>query len=246
MSKAPQTLKLHNDIPLIISHKEKKQKSLSVAFYGFWKMFFTPLGLGKNNPAYSRFFEQSVRWLTLSDDTRPVLVMTNKTVYQSGEKIVISGQVYDDQFKPVSDAAFRVTIRSREVQVALQMNSAGNGRYESVNGALPVGDYTIFGEAEWNGVILGRDEKKFSVEAYSVELIHTAQNRNLLQRIAQLSGGRYLAADQPDELRNLLNYEIVIIDKKQETDLWNKPVMLFLIVALLALEWWIRKRSDML
>ncbi len=246
MSKAPQVLKLHGDIPLIISHRQKKQKSMTVAFYGLWKTHFTPLGLGKQNPVFEAFIGQTIRWLTLTDDARQVSVQTSKPVYQSGEKIMITGQAYDDQYKPVNDAAFRVSIRSKEVQAALQLNPAGNGRYEAVTGALPVGDYVIDGEAERSGTSLGRDNRKFSVEVYSAELIRTSQNQDLLRRMAGLSGGRYLTPDQPEELRKILNYEPEILEKKTETDLWNKPWMLFFISALLAAEWWIRKRSDML
>ncbi len=246
MSRVPQALKIHGDIPLIVTNREKKQKSLTVGFYGFWKIFFTPLGLGKENPAYPKFFEQSIRWLTLTDDTKPVIVTTDKTVYPSGQKIVISGQAYDDQFRPVSDAVFKATIRSGVNRWAMQLNPLGNGRYETVTGSLPVGDYTLSGDAEWNGVLLGRDEKKFTVESFSAELVNTAQNRRLLERIARISGGRYLTLDQAEKLNSILKYEALLTEKKDETDLWNQPLAMFLIAAFLAAEWWIRKRSDIL
>ena len=126
------------------------------------------------------------------------------------------------------------------------MEFAGNGRYEGILNGLEVGDYDFEGVAAKNDVTIGKDNGKLAVEDFSIELLNTAMNEKLLKNIAAESGGRYLKADEFAGIVKYLNFQPQISDEKKEIELLNKVTLLFIFAGLLTVEWFIRKRSDML
>jgi hypothetical protein len=214
--------------------------------YGFWKSYFVMAGLGKNNTAYSDFLINAVKWLSAKDDTKPVIVAASKNIYRNGEKIFFTGQVYDEKFNPVNDAAVKVKVRSSKGIYDVGMESAGNGRYVGSLNGLEVGDYEFEGEAFRQDMILGKDRGKLAVEDFSVELLQTGMNEKILRAMASESGGQFFLPDNFSEAAGAFNFQPLITDEKIEIDLWNKIALLFLLTALLSAEWFIRKRADML
>jgi hypothetical protein len=75
-----------------------------------------------------------------------------------------------------------------------------------------------------------------------VEHFGTAQNRPLLQRIADSTGGRYWQLDQLDELPEAMRYSKAGIVERQTLDLWNLPALFLLLLLLKGGEWLLRLR----
>jgi hypothetical protein len=246
MSKATNVIRARKDIPLIVSKKTGQNKSIFVVPYGLWKSYFVMAGLRKTNTAYVSFISNAVKWLTTMEDTKPVIVTVSKNIYRNGEKVLFNGQVYDEQYNPVNDASVKVTIKAgnRIHDVALEF--AGNGRYGGQLNGLEVGDYEYEGEAVRQDVLLGKDRGKFAVEDFSVELLRTAMNEKLLKAVAAESGGHYFAAQDFSDIEKHIQFQPLQIEEKKEIELWNKIVLLFVLAGLLAAEWFIRKRLDML
>ena len=246
MSRASNVIKSRKDIPLIISRKKDKYKSIAVVSFGFWKSYFIMAGLDKNNTVYESFIANAVRWLSTQDDTKKVIISTSKKIYRNGEKILFSGQVYDEQYNPVNDAGVKVKIVAKSRTYEAELTFSGNGRYEGVLNGLEVGDYDFEGEAIRQDVSLGRDQGKFAVENFSIELLHTVMNEKLLRAVAAESAGQYFTPADFSDIEKQLHFQPLSVEEKKEIQLWNKIVILFVLVGLLTLEWFIRKRLDML
>ncbi len=246
MARAGKVIQLRKEIPVILSRRHAGRRSVLVAAYGLWRLHFMPLGLQKSNRVYHDFVGNAVRWLTAEDDTRPVTVTPSKLLYRTGEKILFSGQVYDEQYRGMSDAEVKVKIRSKSQTADIVMNPIGGGRYEGSLSGLTAGDYSFEASASRGEFSIGTSTGKFSVEEFNQELIHTALNEKTMQHIASASGGRYVKGEQISELLKTLDYKAVIHDQNESSELWNKIFWLFALVVVLSAEWFIRKRSDLL
>lgn len=246
MSRASNVIKSRKDIPLIISRKTAKNKSIVVVPYGFWKSYFVMSGLGRSNTVYSSFMSNAVRWLTTQDDTKPVIITTSKNIYRNGEKIVFSGQVYDEQYNPVNDASVKVKIKTANRIHDIELEFAGNGCYEGSLNGLEIGDYDYEGEAIRQDMFVGKDRGKFAVENFSIELLYTFMNEKLLRTMASESGGQFFTPNNFSDITKFLQFQPLIVEEKKEIELWNKFFLLILFTCLLTVEWFIRKRSDML
>jgi hypothetical protein len=247
LTQAPHALRLRGDVPLVLSRKTAHTKSVVTAGYGWWKAHFVMKGLGRSNDTYRQWVSNTVRWLGTSEDSKPVVITTSKSTYRSAEKIFFAGQVYDEDFRPVSDAVVRVRIAGKTGSpVDLRLEPAGSGRYEGQLQGLDVGDYTFEGEALRGDYKLGSDRGLLTVEPFSIELVNTSLNERLLQQLASASGGLYRPAERWTELLPSLRYEARLIEQSEEMEIWNKMYWLFILAGLLSVEWFIRKRKDML
>ncbi|MBX7152435.1 hypothetical protein K1X84_12390 [bacterium] len=246
MSRVSNLIRMRKDIPLITTLKSGSSKSIAVSAYGLWKTQFIMNGLGRTNEAYQRFVQNAVRWLSTKDDSKQVIITSAKQLYRNGEKILFSAQVYDEQLHAVSDAEVKLKVTSENGTTDLQLDPVGNGRYEgSING-LNAGDYVYSGDAIRNETLIGTDKGKLTVENYSIELIQTSMNEKLLRSVAQESGGEYYSPDQFGDIIQRMKFKPLVYEKNEELELWNKTMLLFLFAGLVSLEWFIRKRSDMM
>ena len=86
-----------------------------------------------------------------------------------------------------------------------------------------------------------------TVVAPQIEFDQPALRADLLSRLAEKSGGRYIPANELDALdRILADLEPLVRTQRREKPLWNAPGLLVLLAAVFGLEWILRKRWDLL
>jgi hypothetical protein len=86
----------------------------------------------------------------------------------------------------------------------------------------------------------------FAVEPFNVELLDSRARFDLLRQVAQVSGGGFAPAAHADTLLSKLKFEPRVVVTRHEVSLWRKGLLIWVIIALLAVEWILRKRSGML
>ncbi len=199
---------------------------------------------------YPSFVVNGIKWLTTVEDTRPVKVTTTKESFSQGEPVQFVGQVYDASARPVDDAQLRVAARSGSTVLEADLRPIGNGRYEGVLEGAGQGDYTFSATATLNGAALGEDKGRFSVGDLNLEFQDTRMNAELLRQLADRSGGRYLEPNQINDLDAALtsqsSFAPNVQQQQREIELWNWRTVLLILILLLAVEWFLRKRSGML
>lgn len=236
--------------PLIAIRNVNKQKSLAILGYGIWRWRLMAQGNPQTERLFSTFLSNSIRWLTTRDDTKPVKVTPTKPAFARGEQVEFIGQVYDANANPVEDALVKVTAVQGDREFVATLRPIANGRYEGVLEGLEQGDYTYKATASFEGQPLGEDNGRFSIGELNLEYQDTRMNAQLLRQIAARSGGAFfLPSDLPD-LGAVLSAQPTFVARavhaSREFELWNWKYMLALVVALFAIEWFLRKRSGML
>ena len=129
----------------------------------------------------------------------------------------------------------------------LHLSRQGNQTLGSFKETLLPGDYTIQITASRGGAALGEAKGRFIVYDQDLEMENPAPRPSLMKNLAALTqdaGGKSLA---PEELTDLCCWF-----KKQTKDLevpteiketpWDKPYFFALVVALLSVEWYLRKK----
>ena len=74
------------------------------------------------------------------------------------------------------------------------------------------------------------------------EGFHTSQNRELLEKLSQQTGGRYYKPDEASKLSSEISYSEAGITTRETRDLWDMPVIFLLAMAFRASEWLLRRR----
>jgi hypothetical protein len=106
-------------------------------------------------------------------------------------------------------------------------------------GTLPPGAYRLTGRATIDARPVTHQET-FVVRAGGPELDDVAARDKILREIAQASGGSYAF----EELRDvsIRASREVRVGRQQSVDIWSAPPLLLIGLALLALEWTLRRR----
>jgi hypothetical protein len=236
--------------PLFLSRRVNRSKSLALGCYGFWRWKSYSEGIVGAEHVLENFMSNSVRWLVTRDDERPVQVHPTKEVFAGSDPVEFTAQVYDDNYKPIDEAEVSLTVTKKDQRSQLTLTSLGNGRFEGAFDPLPEGDYSYSASAVTGGRQIAEEKGTFSVGGLNVEFLDTKADKHLLQQLALRTGGRYYETEDlhrlPDDLSSLAGFKVREVNMSQQLELWNSSWMLGSLVALLSLEWFLRKRHGML
>ncbi len=193
---------------------------------------------------YDRFVTNTARWLTARGELERVVVTPDKDVYQAGEDIGFSVQVYGSDYRLASDALVSVSVASGEASapVATVDLEAVGDYYRGSTGRLPPGPYVLRATASRGGEDVGTATGEFIVERFSLEDSETRRRSALLRRIADESGGGYYSPETLDALPWDVPMAWTERTTTREFELWNSPWLLLGSVGLLSAEWALRRK----
>lgn len=246
------TIKIQNiqiDEPLILTRNINRYKSAAITGYGLWRWRLLAQGNSLSERLYASFITNTIKWLTTREDEKKVRVIPVKEVFATTDPIEFTAQVYDDQFRQLDDAEVNISIEKEKDQKKIILESVGNGRYEGAITNLSEGDYLYFANAVNKGRVVGEDSGKFSIGKINIEYLDTKLNKQLLDQVAFRTGGMYADIENVDKIIKTLSskkYEPQEITTITKLQIWNWEYIAFLIVLLLSVEWFIRKRNGML
>ena len=245
------TMKINNiafNEPVLLARSLNRSKVVAFTAYGLWRWQLATDVLDGRLP--DMLFSNSVRWLTTREDDKRVRIRPVKEFFDSGEPVEFEGQVYNESYEPVDNAAVSVTIKGPNGEMDLVLAAQGAGRYAGSLDSPGEGDYTFTAKAARDGAELGRDDGRFSVGELNIEFQDTRMNNILLRQIAARSGGRFFlvshAAGLADAVAAAPGFAPQDRAIKNDIQLWNLVWLLAFAVLLFAFEWYLRKQSGMI
>jgi len=247
------TLKINNipfNYPLILSRKAYKQKSLAITAYGIWRWKLLSEGMGGNPDFLKIFTGNAIRWLTTREDDKKFTITLLKEMYNSGESVEFMAELYDDSYQPIDGAAVRISVKREGELFETIMNNLGTGKYFANIEGLGEGDYQYIGHANNGELVLGEDSGRFSIGESNLEYNNIRMNADILRQIAYKTGGDFYTSNDfnnvLDKIKTDLNFLPSDVTYKNEFQLWNIYYTLILLILLLSIEWFIRKKSGLL
>ncbi|WP_289023919.1 VWA domain-containing protein [uncultured Salegentibacter sp.] len=199
----------------------------------------------KSFEAFDNFFGKLVQNLA-STKQRERLTLDYESFFYENESAIINANFFDQnyQFDPKANLLITVedSLNSFESQFILKNNT-----YQVDLGGLPPGTYTFqVNEAETG---LSRSGS-FEVISYNIEQKFISANKNAMQALAENSGTRIFYQNQTQEFINrLLNadkYKPVQKSQQKDVPLIDWFYLLFLLVLILAIEWFYRKYKGLI
>lgn len=199
---------------------------------------------------HKRFWRNLATWLTRSeyrDTTKAVFVESDRLQYMLGDEVQLRAFVQETELLRGQLAEARAVATLTPENGAPQVRELGKGLGEFPLRLTPQipGNYAYKVEVLGrDGKVLGGDALNFRLDVPDVENENPQANLKLLQRIAALSGGTYYDAEHAAEafqqlLSRPLGYQKTM---RESAELWNHWAFFAVFVALLTLEWSLRKR----
>jgi len=232
-------------IPAIVAGRHGAGNIVVMPFSGLWRWKLMLSGSGKRFGFYDSFMAGTLRWLATEDAVSPLKISTGKSVYFSGEQIEFEARLYDSVFMPVSGASVTVAIDSLLSRKTL-LKEDTPALYSGIAPSPGTGEH-LFRATAWSGSeMLAEATGSFIVTAATLERLNLAPDHETLGLISQKSGGISVSPSGLDSLTSALAFAAVHERSHEDKRPWLHPFYPLLIIALLSVEWTIRKRQGML
>ncbi|MDE0298439.1 MAG: hypothetical protein OXN17_07400 [Candidatus Poribacteria bacterium] len=239
---------LTSPIPIIMFQRSGLGKSLLIAAEGVWNWGFGVWSFKNEDDAYPRFWAQTIRWLATSGEENQISVTTNLTTYSVGDIVGITVFAYDESYQPLNDAVIEIDVlppSNQPFQIRASANGAGAGAYTAQFRADSHGNYSIKASGRQGEVVLGEDSTEVFAQLQLAELENPQLNESLLKQLAAKTGGAYLPVADASALPEKISAIQQPVMVTEERELWDTALVLISVVALLGMEWLLRKRKGL-
>lgn len=234
--------------PLLVTGRNGKGRVAALATDASWDWNFRRVGEGGSGRYYQKFWSNMIAWLTGDPEMETLQIETDKERYREGEEVLVKVRVLYDDYNPDSGKTIQLSFappRGELQTVSLITGNEGEATYQF----LPAGEgfYRLHMELERDGNKIGR-EALFGVFADTAEFMKPLVNAHLLKQMAEISGGRYAAiGDGPLDLSMLTfsNPEVLEPSRRKTFSLWDNWWCFGLLVGILSLEWWLRRKAGL-
>jgi uncharacterized membrane protein len=190
------------------------------------------------------FWQQLLRWL-VAGAARTCSVSTPRQMLFDEGRVRLRAEARDKEFNPVSDARLEAHVMGPEGVTAsfeLTPSPAELGAYEGEYTAEKPGSYLVEVTATRGTEQAGRDVLTFRRENGVAENFRTEQNRELLEKLAEETGGRYYTPGDIARLSDEVSYSEAGITTRELRDLWDMPILFLALILLRGAEWLLRRR----
>jgi hypothetical protein len=232
--------------PLLAFGNDGGIKTAILTGEGIWRWRLEDYEKNNNHIAFDELISKSVQYLSAKDDQRKFRVYATKNSFADNEQVILNAELYDDAYNLNNQPDVSIDLRSKSgKKYSFQFSKIGKS-YQLNAGFLPADEYTFEAKTK-----LGRNQfsanGQFLVEQLNVELMQTTANHQLLYNMANASGGQMVESKNLLSLVDLIpkneKVKTISYEEKSYSALINLKWIFVLIMLLLSIEWFLRKRN---
>lgn len=233
--------------PLIAAQRYGQGRSLVFAGEASWRWrMMRPA----TDTSYETIWRQLARWVTAGAPGPVTIAAMSPSVAGITERISVI--VRDEDFRPVANAevAVEITAPSGEKRaLTAALSDPQEGRYAVASRFDQSGVYRIEAIARRQGAgataTVGVASRPVLVGGVDLEMTQPRLNDAVLRRLSAETRGRYVRADEADQLPSLVRESRADAGTPEMRDVWHNGFSLLAIIALLAAEWVARRRAGL-
>jgi hypothetical protein len=233
------------DGPALIAYQRYGQgKALCLNASGIWRWSFREAGQSESEAAYQRFWISLLQWLLAGQQFLPgadVALTSARRHYTSEEpmQFLITTRELDlASYQP------RLTLEGDGRSFDILPRPRG-GTFVAEAGPFPPGTYRVILHNN-----IGRPAKlvqSIQVVSDSAEKRELSADPTLMSRLAEISGGLVIQTPDVAGLPGILQrWESARQIAHRQQPLWDRGWILALLIALLGIEWWWRRKAGFL
>ena len=227
--------------PLLVTQNYGRGRVAMFATGGSWRWQMLQDSKDKTHEA---FWQQLIRWVASESPGRVVLT-SDQSVLEDTSKIKLRVEARDQNYSAVQDASIDVRLLGPDGiadQATLRPDAAQPGIYQGEWSAPKAGSYLAEVVAKRGTEEIGRDVLTFQRQDGVAENFRIEQNRELLEKLAQQTGGSYHKPSEMSQLLDEISLSEAGLTVRENRDLWDMPFFLLLLAGLLGGQWLLRRK----
>ena len=238
------------DYPIYGLQNHLGHKNMVFIGENFWRMRAHAMVEQQDFAAFDQWLYNNIQWLIVKEDKRKFKVNPTKKLFTGQEPAIFRGEAYDDSYNPLPGVDIKLTIKSPDgKEDVFFMNETGNARYFLELNNLAEGTYEYSAEGVKNEAKIGSDRGQFSIGKSNIEHFQLTADDGLMEQIALRTGGKFVYARNmtsiAPEIMGLNSLKPVVSYLTRRMSFNEYQWIFFLALALLSLEWVVRKRFSL-
>ncbi len=230
---------------IMAHHRYGRGKAIVLSVNDLW-IWQMDASISLEDQTHEVLWRQMLRWL-VEGSPNPVRASAVVDRVEPGAAVELRAQVEDSAFAAVNGARVAVEVSGPggETSHALDWAVDRDGEYQGTLTPDVEGLYRIRVTAERGATAIGTDETYVRVAPTDAEFFDAGMRSALLERVADETGGRFYSGDRVATLPEDIQYTGGGVTITEEQDLWDMPIVLLSLLALLAAEWSYRRVRDL-
>ena len=229
-------------LPVLATQRYGSGRSMSMNTASTWRW---QMLMSAEDESHERLWRQMLRWLAQGALER-VSIQFDKPFYNAGDTVNVSVKVLDASFEPDNNASLwiqRTDPLGNAVDIAMEWDINQDGTYVSRFEASDEGVYRVLVDVA-SAAGSGLETEKpaaFVVTPSLREFNNAGRDTGMLSRIADSGGGRYYDLSAARQLINDIDHVPGAYSREVQEDLWDRPWLLILLIALMCMDWMARR-----
>lgn len=230
--------------PLLILRNENNYRYGVLAGVGLWQWRLRDFESNGEHRLSADLVNSWLQFLSVRDKKKLLTVSPSQKINASNEAVILNGELYNQSLDAVEGAEIEVIITDEEGKQITRLMGPRATKYQLKLYNLNTANYTFEARTQLGGQLL-TDKGYFSVVANEQELMNLTADHSLLRQLSSQTGGDFSMAQDwsliADKLLNDKDLSSVIKEDKEWTELIDLRILFWLLLALLTIEWFIRK-----
>ncbi|MBI2966953.1 MAG: hypothetical protein HYY40_03960 [Bacteroidetes bacterium] len=231
--------------PMIIFRNISEQRIGVITGEGLWKWRLYDFSMNGNHNRFNEFTNKIIQYLSVRSDKSNFRIIA-KNLFFENEPVLFSAEVYNESYELVNQLDVNITVINSEGKKFPFTFSRTSEGYFLNAGYFPPGDYRYEARTALGGKPRYHNGK-FVISPLMVESARGVADYNLLFSLAAKYGGELISPaainELPAKIRNRTDIKPVSFMHKEMKEMINIKWISLLIIALLSVEWFIRKWS---
>ncbi len=238
--------RVDTDFPLLAVGESRGIRTGVWLGSGLWQWrLFDYLEYG-DHARFDELISQLTQYLTVREDKRRFRVSLAENIFDENQPVQLDAELYNSSYELINDPEATVVITGPEGREYDYTFTRAATAYTLNAGRLPVGNYDYRAVVNDGGETL-TSAGKFTVQAVELERYALEADHALLRRLSGRYGGALLFPDQlatlPDRLVATGGVKPVLFETVTTRSILNLKAIFFILLALFAGEWVLRRWS---
>lgn len=231
--------------PMMYFNENGENKMAVFNGEGIWRWRLQDFAMHGNHNLMDELISKTVQYLSLKTD-KSFFRVKAKNNFPENEAVELEAEVYNESYELINTPDVNIVISDANGKKFPYAFTKTTNAYRLNAGVFPVGEYSYEARVKVGEKVYTQNGK-FSVSALQIELTNTVADHQLLYSLSKNHGGEMIYPAGMDQLSEKLkareDVKSVSYSEKKLDDLLNLKWIFFLLLTLLSIEWFIRKRS---
>jgi hypothetical protein len=235
-----------NSEPSFVIQNTDKNKSAAFLAYGLYKWRLNPSG--NNAPEVLNYIlTSSVVAITNKEEKKTFTIETSKPVYSKFENVKFTARITN--FELQGGEQIKVKISGDGFNEDIMLSKRENKYFEAEINIPADGDYKYTAELMSGNSVIESIENRFAIGENNFEYKFTRADNSILNNLANETRGINFSdidlSRMKDSLYNFNELSKSEIKSRRNFELNVNPYYLGIVIFLLCLEWFFRKRNNL-